>query len=83
MVGDIGQPSHLRYDMCYFYVLPVTSYGVCSILHYCCVCSMCYYSIILVCLWYDIIDITRLIRMIYVLWLVLDGNSSREGFAAI
>ena len=77
MVEDIGQPSHLRYDMCYFYVLPVTSYGVWSILHYCCVCSMCYYSIILVCLWYDIIDITRLLRMIYVLWLVLDGNSGR------
>ena len=34
-------------------------------------------SIILVCLWYDIIDITRLLHMIYVLWLVLDGNSGR------
>ena len=40
---------------------------------------MCYHSIISVCLWYDIIVITRLLRMIYVLWLVLDGNSSREG----
>ena len=29
------------------------------------------------CLWYDIIDITRLLHMIYVSWLVLDGNSSR------
>ena len=29
------------------------------------------------CLWYDIIEITRLLHMIYVLWLVLDGNSSR------
>ena len=28
-------------------------------------------------------SITRLLRMIYVLWLVLDGNSIREGFAAI
>ena len=25
MVGDIGQPSHLHYDMFYFYILPVTS----------------------------------------------------------
>ena len=50
-------------------------------LHDCCVCSMCYHYIISVCLWYDVIDITRLLRMIYVLWLVLDGNSSREGFA--
>ena len=52
-------------------------------LHDCCICSMCYHYIISVCLWYDIIDITRLLRMIYVLWLMLDGNSSREGFAAI
>ena len=34
-------------------------------------------SITLVCLWYDIIDITRLLHMIYVLWLVLHGNSGR------
>ena len=40
---------------------------------------MCYHYFISVCLWYDIIDITRLLRMIYVLRLVLDGNSSREG----
>ena len=73
MVGDIGQPSYLHYEMFYFSILPVTSYGV---LHYCCVCSMCYHSIIPICLWYDIIVITRLLRMIYVLWLVLDGNSS-------
>ena len=26
MVGDIGQPTHLHYDMFYFYILPVTSY---------------------------------------------------------
>ena len=26
MVGYIGQPSHLHYDMFYFYILPVTSY---------------------------------------------------------
>ena len=26
MVGDIGQPSHLHYDMFYLYILPVTSY---------------------------------------------------------
>ena len=83
MVGDIGQPSHLHYEMFYFYILPVTSYGVCYcfstfklLLHYCCVCSMCYHSIIPICLWYDSIVITRLLRMIYVLWLVLDGNSS-------
>ena len=41
---------------------------------------MCYHYFISVCLWYDIIDITRLLRMIYVLWLVFDGNSCREGF---
>ena len=34
-------------------------------------------------LWYNIIDFAQLLRMIYVLWLVLDSNSSREGFAAI
>ena len=26
MVGYIGQPSHIHYDMFYFYILPVTSY---------------------------------------------------------
>ena len=38
---------------------------------------MSYDSIVLVCLWYVIIDITRLLHMIYVLWLVLHGNSGR------
>ena len=38
---------------------------------------MWYDSITLVCLWYDIIDITRLLHRIYVLWLVLHGNSGR------
>ena len=33
--------------------------------------------LVLVCLWYDIIDITGLLHMIYVLWLVLHGNSGR------
>ena len=47
-------------------------------LHDCCICSMCYHYIISIFLWYDIIVVTRLLRMIYVLWLVLDGNSSRE-----
>ena len=35
-----------------------------------------------VCLWYDIIDITRLLHMIYVVLLVLHGISGRA-FAAI
>ena len=39
------------------------------------ICDMI--TMVLVCLWYDIIDITRLLHMIYVLWLVLHGNSSR------
>ena len=84
MVGDIGQTSHLYYYMflC-LYACQYTYHRICSMLHDCCECSMCYHYIISVCLWYDIIDITRLLRMIYVLWLVLDGNSSREGFAAI
>ena len=73
MVGDIGQPTHLHYDMFYFY----TSGYFLLALDYCCICSMCCHSIIPICLWYDIIDITRLLHMIYVLWLVLDGNSSR------
>ena len=45
---------------------------------------MSYHYNVYVWLWYDIIDFALLLRMIYdVLWLVLDGNSSREGFAAI
>ena len=35
-----------------------------------------------VCLWYDIIDITRLLHMLYVVFLVLHGISSRA-FTAI
>ena len=35
-----------------------------------------------VCLWYDIIDITRLLHMLYVVLLVLHGISGRA-FAAI
>ena len=77
MVGDIGQPTHLHYDMFYFYTSGLLLIGVCWVLRYCCVCSMCCHSIIPICLWYDIIDITRLLHMIYVLWLVLYGNSSR------
>ena len=48
-------------------------------LHDCCICSMCYCYIMSVCLWYDIIDVTRLLRMIYVLWLVLDDGITRVG----
>ena len=35
-----------------------------------------------VCLWYDIIDVTRLLHMLYVVLLVLHGISGRA-FAAI
>ena len=48
MVGDIGQPSHLHYDMFYFYILPVTSYwcmlGVTLLLCMFYVMSVCYTS---------------------------------------
>ena len=39
--------------------------------------------LLLVCLQYDMLTITLLLRMIYVLWLVLDSSSCRGGFAAI
>ena len=47
----------------------IVAYAICD--------RIIYIYFFLVCLWCDIIDITRLLHMIYVLWLVLHGNSGR------
>ena len=52
MVGDIGQPSHLHYDMFYLYILPFTSYwcmlGITLLLRMLYVMSFCYTSMLMV-----------------------------------
>ena len=76
MVGDIGQPSHLHYDVLF---LCTSGYflwcmlGITLLLHMLYVLSFHYINMLMV-RYYSYYTVVT--YMIYVLWLVLDGNSS-------